>query len=251
MEVTKTLNILIVENNDSIGELEVMIKNLGYKLVKSLNNSEAALKYLSTRPAVDLILMSISIKGLLNGIELAEEIAPLKIPIVFTSVHHDEQVYHRAKQPLPHGFLIKPFKRLTLKSMIESTLARNSAVTAIDKLWYTWQEDNILQQSIFVKSNDKLIKITLNEIVAVEAEGNYCTIYAMNRRFVAKISLKKLKMKLPPRLFYQIHRKYIVHLTNIEAVDLTNDAVNVNGHSWPIGEKFKQGFIKTLNRYRV
>ncbi|MCK5405224.1 MAG: response regulator, partial [Desulfobulbaceae bacterium] len=61
----------------------------------------------------------------MNGIEAAEEINTLNIPVVYLTAHADTDTLDRAKTTAPYGYIIKPFDERMLQSTIEITLYKS------------------------------------------------------------------------------------------------------------------------------
>ncbi len=111
------------------------------------------------------------------------------------------------------------------------------------------------QNEIFIKQENKLVRVKTGDIRYVEALGDYVNIYAGRERYTVYSTMKELEAKLPTREFARVHRKYIVRLDRIIAIE--SDAVIVEaGRSAegassllpvPIGNSFKSGLLSRLN----
>ncbi|OWP64978.1 hypothetical protein CDA63_01060 [Hymenobacter amundsenii] len=109
------------------------------------------------------------------------------------------------------------------------------------------------QNEIFIKQDHKLLRIKTVDIRYVEALGDYVNIYA-RERYTVYSTMKELEAKLPTCEFARVHRKYIVRLDRIIAIE--SDAVIVEaGRSAegassllpvPIGNSFKAGLLSRL-----
>ncbi len=117
--------ILVVEDEVIIAEdLKDLIEGLGYSEVDIVFDSEKALDYMhKNRP--HLILLDISIKGSLNGIEIAKIInKKYEIPFIYITSHSDKLTLDEAKKTMPYGYIVKPFKEADLFSTLEIALYR-------------------------------------------------------------------------------------------------------------------------------
>ncbi len=115
--------ILIVEDESIVAmEIESFIEQLGYDVVAIASSSEEALSYaLKYKPHV--ILMDITIKGLMDGIEVADKIlASIKTTIIYITAFHDDSTIQRAILTNPVAYLIKPFNRQELNASIKIAL---------------------------------------------------------------------------------------------------------------------------------
>ena len=112
--------VLICEDNQLIAAGWAMIlMDAGYEVVGPVSSAEKALEAAYAR-APDLALIDISLNGMIDGISVAAELAPLGIPVVFATGS-----YQRAAEEgreFAADILIKPVKPATLVSAIRSVL---------------------------------------------------------------------------------------------------------------------------------
>ena len=106
---------------------------------------------------------------------------------------------------------------------------------------------NTMTESFFVKSGQMLYRVKIPEIQWVHSDGNYSTIMTTDRKYAVKISLTKLKQRLPEGVFIQIHRSYIVQKDLIQNIDLSSMEVFVGDSGLPLGRTFKEDLLKQLN----
>ena len=103
---------------------------------------------------------------------------------------------------------------------------------------------------LFVKQDQKLVRVSTADITHVEALGDYVNLYAGPERITVYSTMKELESKLAPRDFARIHRKYIVRLERIVAIEA--DTVLVETHRntrqfIPIGNSYKAALLGKLN----
>jgi DNA-binding LytR/AlgR family response regulator len=102
----------------------------------------------------------------------------------------------------------------------------------------------ILNDRIFVRHKDRMVKVLLADILYVEADRNYSRIFTRNKEYVLSITLKVMEEKVPSRLFIRIHRSYIVNIAQVDEV--TEDEVIVAGKSIPLGAGMREMLMKSL-----
>lgn len=242
------VKILIVEDDLSFAtEIEKMLQSIGYDEVSSIRSTEATL-HLIENTSPDLILFSLKINTKAKELAIAAKLGPAQIPIVFLGEKNDQEGYEQARLLEPYGFLFKPFDHLNLQSTIEIALFHISRPYLTNQLVQGWREGAMISDVLFVKSNNKLFKVNLLDIVVIEADGNYSILNTVHKKYAIKTSLKQLKRKLSPHLFAQIHRNYIVQIPHVDSVDITSGEVHLNSRNYPLGGKFKHAFIKQLNQ---
>ncbi|MCF6222801.1 MAG: response regulator [Flavobacteriaceae bacterium] len=214
------VKILIVEDEMIIGaNISLQLSKLGYEVNGLVPRGEEALLHIrENRP--DIVLMDIQLKGKLDGIETVQQMqAEYDIPIIYLTANADEDHFIRAKATNPYAFISKPFKKLDLQHAIELTIDRimkaNGKGLNIDD---TCSSPYVLSDSIFVRRNDRMVKILIKNIYYFEADRNYCKIYAKDRECLLVMTLKEIDEKLPKENFLRIHRSYIVNLSHINEV---------------------------------
>lgn len=76
------------------------------------------------------------------------------------------------------------------------------------------------QRFIFVKSDYRLVRVVLDDILYIEGLKDYVRIIlASGERITSLINMKRLEELLPYPEFMRTHRSYIAHMTNVTAVD--------------------------------
>ncbi len=99
-------------------------------------------------------------------------------------------------------------------------------------------------QYIFVKSSKKTYRINLNDILYIEALGDYVKIYTTDRMIISYHSMKNLESLLSPKQFPRIHKSFIVSLSKIELIE--GNQVKLRDRYIPIGTNFKASFEKLI-----
>lgn len=68
------------------------------------------------------------------------------------------------------------------------------------------------EQFVFVKSGKKTFKVDYNDLLYIEALGDYVKIFTKERMIVSYLSMKHIESILPPARFPRIHKSYIISL---------------------------------------
>lgn len=246
--LSNKLNILLVEDNVSFAvEIEMIINELDYRLVKVVDNAEEALQIIKTSPP-DLIIVDISLKGKLTGIDLIEKIKALPIAVIFITQYRDEALYNKAKSLRPVAYLVKPFDKITLQSCIETamdmvTKSQDKSDDSDDTNHY------LIKDSIFVKKNNIYNKVQITEIVYIMADGNYCEFFLRNnKKFAIKMSMSKILDRFPENTFIRTHKRYAVQSALIDGLNISESKIMIGEHTFPIGRTYKENIISRLNR---
>jgi DNA-binding LytR/AlgR family response regulator len=98
----------------------------------------------------------------------------------------------------------------------------------------------------FIKSSGTLIKINVNEILWIEALGDYITINtSLNKRFTIHSTMKMIESKLASDKFVRVHRSFIVAIDSISSID--DNVVVIGKQLIPVGAVYKENLTKHLN----
>lgn len=230
--------IYIVEDEPIIVlNIEKVLKKYHYNVLGNADNVEEAFQEISElKPS--LILLDITLEGVGDGIDLAKKIdATLKIPYLFITSLSDPITLQRIKECNPIGFIVKPFTEENLMANVTLALFKEKTLPPVEIP---------SQNDLFVKKDNKIVKISMPEISYVEAYDNYCFLYTKTgeKHLITK-TLKLVEEKLPNQFFIRIHRSFIVNLNEIESID--NQNIIVNGVSLTIGKTFKDELMQKLN----
>jgi CheY-like chemotaxis protein len=112
--------ILIVEDEYIVAtDLKQRLEDMGHEIVGIEGEGIAAIKKtVETKP--DLILMDITLKGDIDGIETVKQIQDIyDIPFIYLSGNSDISNLERAKITGPSGYLIKPFMDIKIEKALE------------------------------------------------------------------------------------------------------------------------------------
>jgi two-component system, cell cycle sensor histidine kinase and response regulator CckA len=136
--------ILVVEDETIVAmDIAATLRRLGYEVVGMVGTGGAAIE-LSKSMTPDLILMDVSLKGTIDGIEAAAMIQRQgPTPVIFLTAHADVDTVERAKGASPYGYLVKPFDERMLHRVVEIALRRvaTDKVVREESLEALWQSE--------------------------------------------------------------------------------------------------------------
>jgi len=105
---------------------------------------------------------------------------------------------------------------------------------------------NLFSDYIFVKSEKRIEKIELKDILYIESLGNYVTIHVDNKKFIAYLTLKSLEGQLPAHEFIKIHQSFLVACSKITAIE--GNEIKLNSRSLPISRNFKDAVMRMVEQ---
>ena len=215
------MNVLIIEDDLLFAtRLEAIISETPHLFVGHCNSAAEAQQWL-THNSCDVALIDIHLGKGLNGIEISEEFKKLKIPVIFITAFPSEEIYNESLHNDESYFLVKPFDKFTLSSVL-------------DKI------DKNREGSFFIlKDNNQLIKMEWNNLLYIEVEGNYCVYHFINKRIAIKNSLTKiLKENIKNNPLIQINRNFVVNKFKISKINTKESSIEIAGINIPVGSKY-------------
>ena len=204
-----TINCAIIDDEPlAAGLLESYVKKTPYLLLKGTYNSAIqAMRDLRESP-VQLLLLDIQMPEL-SGVEFAK-ILPKETKVIFTTAFPQYAIEGYKVNAL--DYLLKP---ISYEDFLKST----------DKAleWFaTAERQDACQRDrfLFVKTDYKLQRVCLDDILYIEGLKDYVRFYLKNgEKVMSLMSMKKLDEYLPKPEFLRTHRSYIVHMTETPLVD--------------------------------
>lgn len=240
--------ILIVEDEMIIGaNISLQLSKLGYEVTGIVSRGEEAISHVrQSRP--DIVLMDIQLKGALDGIETVDQMhRENNIPVIYLTANADEENFERAKSTNPYAFISKPFKKLDLQHAIDLTMERLNRNRGDIEKEETCISPFVQSDSIYVRRNEKMIKILIKDIYYFEADRNYCKIYAKNKECLLVMTLKEINDRLPPEHFLRIHRSFIINLSHVDEVAGTH--IVIGKKAVPLSKTLRKELMDRLQTF--
>jgi DNA-binding LytR/AlgR family response regulator len=145
----------------------------------------------------------------LSGVEFAK-ILPRETKVIFTTAFPQYAIEGYKVSAL--DYLLKP---ISYEDFLKST------DKALEWLVTTLKQDTCQRDRfMFVKSDYKLQRVCLDDILYIEGLKDYVRFYLKSgERVMSLMSMKKLDEYLPKPEFLRTHRSYIVHMTEVQMID--------------------------------
>lgn len=242
----RKIKILIVEDEMIIAaNISLQLTEMGYEVTGIVPRGEEALMHIKSE-IPDILLLDINLKGDLDGIETALTMQQSHdIPIIYLTANSDNAHFERATETHPHGFIAKPFKKLDLQRAIQLTITQVNSKNGRDSESRSPESNPfILNDCIFVRHLNSMVKVNIEDILYIEAERNYCRIFTRNKEYLLVITLKEMDKKLPSKHFLRIHRSYIINISQIK--EIATSHIVIARKAIPIGKSLKNELLKRL-----
>jgi two-component system LytT family response regulator len=186
----------------------------------------------------------------MNGFELLRRVKEFNFEVVFTTAHDEYAL--KALKLNAIDYLLKPISKADLKTAVEKVQKRlNLKSKEMQQAKLTSLHNLSLpsQQKIAIPLHDSILFFNIEEILYVESEGNYSTLYIKNKKpVVTSKTLRHFEDLLSGYSFFRVHASYLINLAEVAEFRKTDggSVVMSNGAEVKISRSRKDEFLKLL-----
>lgn len=183
---------------------------------------------------VDLLFLDINMPKL-SGINFLKS---LKQPplVIFTTAYAEYAVEGFELEAV--DYLLKP---IALERFTKAILKAIQQLQLENK---TLSQTNF-SETIIIKADKKIYKVKQDDILYLEAYGDYVKIFTKNSRLIPKAKLSELFQELNPNYFVQSHRSFIINTQYISYIE--GNQAKVGEVLLPISQGYKS---QVLEKFR-
>ncbi len=102
---------------------------------------------------------------------------------------------------------------------------------------------------IFVKTEHKIQKIYLDDILYIEGLKDYISIFTKNERIITLQNMKKMEESLPAGRFVRVHKSYIIALDKIDSIERSR--IQITDKIIPVGDTYREHFFKLIDKRNI
>jgi len=218
--------------------IERFAENIPFlEIVQKCNSAIEALDFLHNRD-VDLIFLDINMPRI-SGMDFLKTLK--NPPLVIVTTAYAEFAVQGFELDVV-DYLMKPFAFDRFYKAIQKAeeLIRGRNRQHIEIKEADKQDDTF----IFVKSSKKTFKVNLDDILYIEALGDYVKIYTTEKMIISYQSLKNIETLLPASSFPRVHKSFIIALSRIDLIE--GNHVKIKDRLIPIGTNFKTDFERLI-----
>lgn len=183
-------------------------------IVGEANNGVDAIKIINEfKP--DIAFLDIQMPGL-TGFDVIKHIE--EIPQIIFSTAYDQYAL-QAFEVHAVDYLLKPYTKERFKTAILKL--RNDDIQKVSTIQPLAESlINPLQypEKVLIQKGQKLITVAVNEIIWIEAEGDYSKIITNKGNFLSNYGISSLENKLNPQNFIRVHRSSIINLSFVREI---------------------------------
>jgi len=223
------------------------------ELVKRTENAIEALQLVQAG-GIDLVFLDIQMPDL-TGIQFLK-IANNKASYILTTAYsqyalesYDLNVSDYLLKPIAFDRFYKAVEKVhnQHKNNAESIVA--APVVAAAPAPPAPHVSQQVQDFIFVKTEHKIQKIELDNILYIEGLKDYISIFTKAERVITLQNMKKMEETLPRSQFIRVHKSYIIALDKIESIERSR--ITICGKIIPIGDTYRDEFFKKIENNNI
>jgi DNA-binding LytR/AlgR family response regulator len=202
-------------------------------LVAECENAMEAYNVITKEP-VDLLLLDIEMPGM-SGIDLIKNLGKKSPFIIFTTAKTNYAV--DAFELNVVDYIVKPVELPRFLKAIdrvkEAIESNKQQIEVRDK------------EFVFIRDSGILKKINADDILYLEAMGDYVKVFTSQKFHIVHATLKSIEEKLPPQKFMRVHRSYIVALNKIDYIE--EGVISINSTAIPVADAYRTALNSRLN----
>ncbi len=235
--------ILVDDEPLALLQLQKYVERISFiECVKACCSASEALEVLS-QEEIDVIFVDINMPDI-SGLQLVRSLVNPPL-VVFTTAYSEYAIEGFRLDAV--DYLLKPFSfedfmKAANKVQKLYTLQRKAVQGAAE-------ESAVLDDSLFVKSDYRMLRIPISSIKYIESMSEYVRIYieGQSKPVISLMSMKKIEEFLPSSLFMRVHRSYLVNLNKV--VEVSRMRIVYDGDVFvPIGDMYKDNFFDYIEK---
>ena len=199
-------------------------------LAATFDNALSGLTYLNNNK-VDVLFLDINMDEL-TGIELLES-SKITSQVILTTAYQE--------------YALKGYE-LQITDYLLNPFTFNRFLQAVNKA-----QDNILHRGadalpefIFIKTENRLEKITLQDIVYIEGMRDYRRIHTTHKKIMTLQNFSELEKMIPTSIVCRVHKSYMVSLAKIESVE--RGRIKIGELLIPVSDSYRDAFFALINK---
>lgn len=209
------------------------------QVLEEYDNAIEAIKFLNQQE-VDVVFLDIHMPGF-SGVDFVQTLKnSTKIVLITSDTDFAIAAY---EYEAIVDYLVKPITAERFQKSIQKVQKALDKKTVEEP-----QESETTPQAVeelYINIDRRLIKLKLKDILFIEAKGDYIDITTVGKTYHVHTTLKKIKDKLPEKIFLQIHRSNIINFTKI--IDIEDNSVLIEKKVIPISRSSRPELMRRLN----
>jgi len=207
---------VIVDDEDSARKLlkEYLEASGGLELIGEANDGPSAVEKIDQLKP-DLVFLDVQMPGF-DGFEVLDQLT--HIPQVIFSTAFDKYAI-QAFEVHAIDYLLKPYTQSRFEIAVQKVSNPDQRSKQIKLMEERWEQQKTYPDRFLVEKGGRLVNISAQEVIKIEAYGDYARLYTSEGMFLTKTNLGKLESKLDPQYFIRVHRSTIIQLSSLLSLE--------------------------------
>ena len=197
-------------------------------LCATFDNAMDGLAYLKSN-TIEILFLDINMDEV-SGIELLQN-TKINSHIIITTAY--EQYALKGYELNISDYLLKPFSFSRFLSAV------NNIIEKINE-----KQNKKVIEYIFIKTENRLEKVNLSDILYIEGMSDYRKIHTTSKRIMTLQSFNDLENIIPSSIICRVHKSYMVAINKIETIERRR--IKINSTLIPISDTYKDFFLKYI-----
>lgn len=209
-------------------------------LISEVNNGVDAITEINKfKP--DLVFLDIQMPGK-TGFEVLKHLE--EIPKIIFSTAYDEYAL-KAFEVHAVDYLLKPYTKDRFNLAVERLNTENDKLGSLAQS--ILMEEPSYPHRVLVNHNKKLITIKCEDIIWIEAYGDYSKIHTESQVYLSNYGITDLEEKLNPKLFLRVHRSSIINMERVKELNKYGKSYDVTMENGQI-VRVSRGYMEAIKR---
>lgn len=246
------LALIVDDESRSRAHLRLMLEDYcqGIEVVGAAESAQQALEKIP-RLKPDVLFLDVQMPGM-SGIELAQALEGMKLPIVFVTAYD-----HYALQALKASavdYLLKPLKISELQQAVEKLLQRQASgmndSNGIEVLHHNLRKQGGCDK-LRVPWDGGFKVLEVPQIIHLKADNTYTEVYLTSGKILVSMSLGEFEDVIPQGSFFRVHYSHIINMDHMDSFSARDggQVTMKDGSSVPVSRRRLHAFKEAAEQY--
>lgn len=184
---------------------------------------------------VDILFLDINMP-VLSGLNFLKTLKDLP-QVIFSTAHkkHATDAFDLAAC----DYLVKPFSLERFMIAVDRAIERMHLAADTETL-----VNKNISRDCFIRAEGKIFKVQFDEVLFVEARGNYIRIVTTAVELMPRMSFSSCQELFPLSEFIRVHRSFLINKASISHIE--GNRIYIQKNEIPIGNEYREAFMKAI-----
>ena len=223
---------------------------LSVNIVGTASDAKTGLEEINAKNP-DLVILDVEMPDM-DGFQMLKCLPEINFDIIFISAYDNYAI--KAFKVCAVDYLLKPINLEDLIKAINKVQEKRKIEKYTDisyrKLFETFEKQQ--PQKIIIPTKEKNHYIKVDDIIHVEAQGNYSMIFlSENKKMLISKSIKEFEKYLDNSIFFRIHKSYLINLEYVKNFSYTGGGTieMENGKNLSVSRRKKEAFRDKMDEF--